>query len=262
MVDGTELQAPNETRFSRIVHVASTGSTNADLLAAVREGKTLPTVLVTDHQDQGRGRQQRRWVDVPGKSLLVSYVIECSPLSAPLVPLVAGLSVLGAMADVGVPTDAIGLKWPNDVLVCAEPQPKLAGILVESISVGSSLHAVVGVGVNLYAVSDEPRSVGLNDVVGAEGAQVIDRFDLLRSYLLHTEGQLTRLELGRHEAILDDYRSVCLTLGRSVQFQLLGGSPGEIVTGLATGIDGGGGLLVEDPAGTIKLLTAGEAHHV
>ncbi|NDB05429.1 MAG: hypothetical protein EBX95_06695 [Acidimicrobiia bacterium] len=41
--------------------MASTGSTNDDLLAAGRAGAPDKTVLIADHQTAGKGRLDRRW---------------------------------------------------------------------------------------------------------------------------------------------------------------------------------------------------------
>ena len=55
--------------------VPVTGSTNADLLAAVESGDADDrTVLVADHQIAGRGRLDRRWDAPAGTNLLVSLL--------------------------------------------------------------------------------------------------------------------------------------------------------------------------------------------
>ena len=53
-------------------YVETTGSTNADLLAAATAGAPDRSVLATGHQTAGRGRLDRRWEAPPGTNLLVS----------------------------------------------------------------------------------------------------------------------------------------------------------------------------------------------
>ncbi len=106
--------------------VASTGSTNADLLA---RGGPEGQVLVAEEQTAGRGRAGRTWVSQPGASLTFSVLLR--PASVPpsargWLPLLTGVAVAaGVRSAAGV---AARLKWPNDVLV---GDRKLAGILAE-----------------------------------------------------------------------------------------------------------------------------------
>ena len=74
--------------------VASTGSTNADLLAAVRSGAVEGTWLRADQQTGGRGRADRSWVSPPG-NLYASTVVRLLPGDppAPGLALVAGVAL-------------------------------------------------------------------------------------------------------------------------------------------------------------------------
>ncbi|MGI9597513.1 MAG: biotin--[acetyl-CoA-carboxylase] ligase, partial [Acidimicrobiales bacterium] len=136
-------ELPNliETRFAPIRTVAETGSTNADLLAAAARGAAEGSVLVTDHQTAGRGRQRRNWHDDPGNALLVSVLLRPGRNLAPLLPLLTGVAAVDAVTTLLEPDHAdrpdrpVGLKWPNDVLAPALDDRKLAGILAESTTV-------------------------------------------------------------------------------------------------------------------------------
>ena len=127
--------------------VASTGSTNADLLA---RGGPEGQVLVAEEQTAGRGRAGRTWVSVPGASLTFSVLLR--PASVPpsargWLPLLTGVAVAAAVRSAaGV---AAVLKWPNDVLV---GDRKLAGILAEQSPTGDAV--VVGVGLNVATPQD------------------------------------------------------------------------------------------------------------
>src|SRR3984885_10900926 len=128
--------------------VASTGSTNVDLLARAADS-ALPEgqVLVAEEQTAGRGRLGRTWTSVPGASLTFSVLLR--PVTVPAgrggwLPLLAGVAVASAVRSVaGV--EAV-LKWPNDVLV---GDRKLAGILAEQSPDGSAV--VIGIGLNVAA---------------------------------------------------------------------------------------------------------------
>ncbi|MEL6982537.1 MAG: biotin--[acetyl-CoA-carboxylase] ligase [Actinomycetota bacterium] len=270
MVDFAELPAPPGTRFSPVRLVAETGSTNADLLERAGAGERAGSVLVTDHQRAGRGRQQRVWHDEPGNSLLVSVLLRPEPSQAPLLPLVTGLAAVDAVARTleqaadgpgSVPPAGrqAGLKWPNDVLVPALGERKLAGILAEATSSGpsSSLAVVVGMGLNLRWMTPPPaeierRLVTLTEVVGGP----VDRDQVLGHFLVALESWLQALDGGR--PVLDAYREACLTLGRQVRFT----SVGTVHEGQAVAVSDTGSLILESADGDRVELNAGDAHHV
>ena len=82
-------------QWQQIDLVAETGSTNADLAARVRAGEPAGSVLITDYQSAGRGRQGRRWTAPPGSGIAMSVSIapEVDPERWTWLPLLAGLAV-------------------------------------------------------------------------------------------------------------------------------------------------------------------------
>lgn len=132
--------------------VEETGSTNADLAAALRsgEGWAEGRWLVARRQTAGRGRQGRAWFDGAG-NFMGSTVVQLSDGGPPAASLsfVAALAVRDAAAGVVGEDAAIALKWPNDVLLDGG---KLSGILLEMVRG----HIVVGIGVNLAHAPDVP----------------------------------------------------------------------------------------------------------
>lgn len=125
--------------------VTETGSTNADLLAALRAGERLSEGdwLVADRQTAGRGRQGRAWFDGAG-NFMGSTVVRLAPGDPPAASfaLAAGLAVYEAVVPLLSDPAPLQLKWPNDLTYAGA---KLAGILLERE--GDAL--VVGIGVNL-----------------------------------------------------------------------------------------------------------------
>jgi BirA family biotin operon repressor/biotin-[acetyl-CoA-carboxylase] ligase len=128
-----------------ISFVDETGSTNADLAAAIRsgEGWAESAWLVARRQTAGRGRQGREWFDGAGNFMGSTVVAlgEGGPPPASL-SFVAALAVRDACSAALSESGALGLKWPNDVLLDGG---KLSGILLEMVRG----YIVVGIGVNL-----------------------------------------------------------------------------------------------------------------
>ncbi len=223
-------------------------STNAVCVADPRAWR----VVTAERQTQGRGRLDRAWTTVPHSALAVSVVVPHDALDRsrmPLgwLPLVAGLAVVGAVADVcGLRT---ALKWPNDVLVPADGDRKLAGILCEWTPEG----VVVGTGVNV----DTPReALPLETATSlrAAGHPGVPREVLLTAYLTH----LADLVTGDTDRGRRDYARASATLGRDILVHLPGGGS---VHGRATGMDEHGRLVLETADGC-QAVTAGDVIHV
>jgi biotin-(acetyl-CoA carboxylase) ligase len=123
------------------------GSTNSKAIE-LRQAKKLfaPAIVLTARQTAGRGRGTNRWHAPPGV-LTVTFAIPASDQIDPHhVPLIAGLAVRDACAELGAPE--VGLKWPNDLW---HEDRKLAGLLCERID-GVDL---IGVGLNVTLNADE-----------------------------------------------------------------------------------------------------------
>jgi len=250
--------------------VASTGSTNADLLARAVAAPDSPEgqVLVAEEQTAGRGRLGRTWTSAPGASLTFSVLLR--PASVPpdrrgWLSLLAGVAVASAVrsvtggvaGDVGV--DAM-LKWPNDVMV---GDRKLAGILIEQSPDGSAV--VIGTGLNVAtpagALPVSPAGLPATSLL-LEGAAV-SRETLLLAIL----GQLADWYLAFRAdpdpvrtGLLAGYRRLCGTLGQTVRVEL---PVGRVVTGVATDIDPDGRLLiVANPGDPPTAVSAGDVVHV
>jgi BirA family biotin operon repressor/biotin-[acetyl-CoA-carboxylase] ligase len=244
--------------------VASTGSTNADLLARADAGGPAAAegaVLVAEEQTAGRGRLGRSWSSVPGASLTFSVLLRPSPVPPDRrgwLPLLAGVAVASAVRS-AAGVDAV-LKWPNDVLADGR---KLAGLLAEQSPDGAAV--VLGTGLNVAARRDElPVSpAGLEATsLRAEGADV-PREALLLSVLSELEHWYRAFLADPDPArsgLLAAYQSVSATLGQQVRVELPGG---QVLAGLATDIDAEGRLLVApDGGGAAAPVSAGDVIHL
>ncbi len=143
------IAAPRLGPFARVEYLADVGSTNDVALDRAARGAPHGTVILADMQRAGRGRHGREWFSPPGAGLYLSAIVRRDAWgdALSLVTLAAGVAAArGLSAATGL---AFELKWPNDVVI-GRPWRKLAGILSESVSVGSRIDAVVvGIGVNV-----------------------------------------------------------------------------------------------------------------
>ncbi|MGH9183280.1 MAG: biotin--[acetyl-CoA-carboxylase] ligase [Acidimicrobiales bacterium] len=216
------------SRFADVRHVAETDSTNERLLVLARAGAPEGVVLVADHQTRGRGRRRRDWVAPPGSSLLVSALLRppLAPARAHLVGLVAALAASDACAEVAGFRPA--LKWPNDVVVAGPGGTrKLAGVLVESVTEGATLGAVVvGMGLNLVVPPELAPEVAAVAVAASEVAgRPVGRDHLLVSWLGHLDRGYAGLCQPRGAAAaVSRYGERCGTLGQVVRVETATGT--------------------------------------
>lgn len=264
------------TVFGSVRFVGTTGSTNADLLAAARDGASEGLVLVADHQTAGRGRRGRSWVAPPGAALLASVLLRPRAGSAALTLLspAVGLAVRDACADAGAD---VRLKWPNDVIARvpgeagAPGEAKLAGVLAESDVAGGTAAVVAGFGVNLLShpalsatvaaqVGETERDFAPLPPTALDALAVVppSRDELLVSVLVRLDAWYRRLrEPAGERDLLDELRRHSATLGRHVRVL----TPGGTVAGRAADLTADGHLVVVTDAGPVT-VTAGDCHHL
>lgn len=251
----------------------SLDSTNLEALRDPRPWR----VVVADYQGAGRGRLARQWEAPPGASIAVSAVV---PIPADRsadwgwLPLLTGMamrSALAQVADVGC-----ALKWPNDVLVQEEagrgsgqaggaperarpdqPWLKISGVLCEMAS-GDGL-VVLGAGAN---IDQERRELPVETATSLAlcGARGTRREDVIVAYLRQLADLHRRWRQGgdRLEALREEYRSCCLTIGLEVDIHQ---PDGRVVRRTAVGVDDTGRLVVQ-AGGLTTAHAAGDVVHV
>ncbi|GEL95642.1 biotin--[acetyl-CoA-carboxylase] ligase [Cellulomonas composti] len=271
------LQQPDGP-LPRVEVVARTGSTNRDLVDALRaEPDAWPSgsLLVADHQDAGLGRSGRSWESPPGTSLTCSFVVRPQVGGDLLgwLPLLAGLGAVTAVrATAGV---AAVLKWPNDVLAPADTPVdgwtvpgwdgarKVAGVLAELVPLPAGPPAVVvGIGLNVLQQPAELPVPSAGSLVLA-GGRHLERVTVLVA-LVSALDDLTRRwrESGGDvvgSGLADEVAAVVATLGTRVRVDL---PDGRALEGRAERLDEHGALVVVDDDERAHTVLAGDVHHL
>lgn len=234
--------------WPRPAYVDSTGSTNADALAALAEGSATAMdgmCFVAGEQTAGRGRHGRAWVSDPGAGLWSSTIVRSAPVAS-RIPVLAALAVVDAARQVS--DLRLSIKWPNDIL--GADGRKMAGILVESSPAADAV--VVGIGINVdYQATELPHEHSTSWFV--ESGQHPDRSEVLASLLCALDRRLHQ----DWSAALADYREHCSTLGRTVRVVLPGG---EEFTGTGMDVEDSGHLIVRNGQ-TMRTVIAGDVIH-
>jgi BirA family biotin operon repressor/biotin-[acetyl-CoA-carboxylase] ligase len=280
------MELPKSANLTpRLIWRDQAGSTNLELIE-LAQAESLPdfTVLLTANQVAGRGRSGRVWQAPAGTSLAISVLLRPRlDASADLgklgwLPLLGGLAmaqnVQGLLPELGgdAANGAIGVKWPNDVLV---NERKISGVLTELVTLksaqaspqfGPSTAVVIGAGINLTITDEElpvPTATSLR-IAGATLPDSLDeRLDLVLSgylerlnhwYQRFTEAKLSAVVSGLREAVIES----CVSLNREVRAILPGDSE---QVGRAVTIDDSGKLVLEVAGGPFA-VAAGDIVHL
>ena len=216
-------------------------STNTELMRRARAGQTEPTLLVAERQTAGRGRLGRDWHSDTQEglsTLTFSLGLPLQPADWSGLSLAVGLSVVRSLHP------ALQLKWPNDVWL---QERKLAGILIETTSVGTQRFCVIGIGVNLL-----PRdSTGLRTPAAAL-QEVLPQADApwtLQALALPLVQAVLAFEAAGFAGLREAFHGRDLLYGRTVRCT-------DGVEGQARGVDASGALLVHTAAGLHKISSA------
>jgi len=264
-------------------------STNNLAAEFAKSGDSGRLWLAAAEQTSGRGRRGRAWHS-PRGNLYASLLLvdDFSPDQAAQLGFVAGLAVIEALAAL-LPARLqkehnICVKWPNDILV---DKAKLAGILPEFIALqpaagGGAVKnaAIIGIGVNVAAMPAGAAASGGGDktAIAATAAagpagkdsgllypavslralgaacspaalfQALSHF-WVENYALWDKGQgmaALRDKWLRHAA----FRGEVLHLQRH----------GRAVSGVFTGIDAKGHLVLQQENGDNLLVSAGDVY--
>ncbi|GAA1401771.1 biotin--[acetyl-CoA-carboxylase] ligase [Pseudonocardia kongjuensis] len=242
--------------------VASTGSTNADLLAEAGRGAPDRSVLIAEEQVRGRGRLDRTWTSRPGAAITMSVLWRPEGVPADRLgwlPMLAGVALVDAVTEVapGLPA---ALKWPNDLLA-GPSRGKAAGILAEMTAVsGGGPGVVLGIGLN---VATPPHELPWGATSLAAHGLSATRAEVVVALLGHLYLREAEWRDAGGDAdacgLRSDYRSRCASLGSRVRVERPGG---DHLVGMAEDVDPQGRLLVHLENGDRVAVAAGDIVHL
>ena len=220
-------------------------STNLRIRDMALRGAAEGTILFAAAQTAGRGRMGRSFLSPPG-GLYASLLLHASDEPERDLTLTPGVAVAVSRAIGRVCGLESGIKWPNDLIL---QNKKLCGILVESFMVGARRELVIGIGINVNTEQFPPSLVTAISLYQATG----ERYALEVLARALTEELDSFIAAWRVDSacVLNDYRRLCLNLGRTVRL-----SDGRI--GTAVDVDPDFRLLVRFPDGGEEAVSYGE----
>lgn len=285
-LDVAAIQRQLETRFfglgDRLLYLPTVASTNALAMQLARERPEEGVVILTDSQTAGKGRQGRRWLDIPGCNVLSSILLR--PHFPPhLLIMLASLAVVDAIAKTSGIVATI--KWPNDILIA---DCKVAGILIEtSHDSAGHLVAILGIGVNVNGpisyvpaasslvtsrssserTQDQAPLVAAATTLEMACGHSVSREALIAHLLSHIETTYLALQqevrhpfsavydsLPAARSLWEQWRHQLSTLGRSILVR----QGDTVLTGIAEDVNDNGELFLRCHSGELVTITWGD----
>jgi BirA family biotin operon repressor/biotin-[acetyl-CoA-carboxylase] ligase len=239
----------------RVETIGATVSTNQLAAARAESGEPAGWAVIADHQTAGKGRRGNRWEAPPGASLLLSAILRpAAPLQQwPRLAVAAAVAVCRAIEATTSLVPQI--KWPNDILIDGR---KVAGILLESRAPGN--HApgwvVIGIGINVHS-RDFPlglRYPATSLVLAAGHAP--SRVELANALLVALADEAAKASGDGWDGVLRAYAARDALAGHAIRAE----TNGQVVEGVAAGLDPEGELIVHPSSGPPVILR--DAHGI
>ena len=249
-----ELRSIRKTEWlgNKIYYETEIDSTNTKAMKLAEEGAPHGTIVVTDHQTNGRGRRGRSWESPAGEAIAMTFLLrpKIDPNNASMLTLIAAMAVARGIEDeTGLKA---GIKWPNDVVI---NRKKVSGILTEMSAQADYVnHIVVGIGINVHIQELPEELKNIATSVFLELGMKINRAALIERICEYFEAYFeVFLQTEDLSAISKQYDAYMVNRNQPVKVL----DPKDTYEGTARGITTRGELLV-DTWESRKLVSSGE----
>jgi BirA family biotin operon repressor/biotin-[acetyl-CoA-carboxylase] ligase len=232
-----------------IIVYKSTSSTN-DIAAEHAKGgrKNDGLVVFAEYQTAGRGRRGNVWQSGAGKSILCSILLHEPGIKPDTLVLACAVAIAESIGRCG--RTAAKIKWPNDILL---DDKKVAGILVEGISVKRQNFFIIGVGINCHQKKEDfPDELGQTATsIDIQSGTVCDRNRIAKRLLVNLDRYFA-VELKNPDKIVEKWCSRSILLGRRITVE----HNGREFTGNCIGIEPAEGLIIQLERGGVRIFDA------
>jgi BirA family biotin operon repressor/biotin-[acetyl-CoA-carboxylase] ligase len=229
----------NNAIGERFIELLRVESTNNYAMQRVQSGTAMHgDAYFAFEQTAGRGQMQKRWFSASGENVILSIILDVSPLLLQqqfTLNMLAALSVIKLFNNYS--TENFKIKWPNDIYW---RDKKAAGILIENVIRGKSWQfAVIGFGINInqvifpYALKNP---VSLKQITGKEYDPVL----LAKELCALLEKNLQPLYAASTNNALNSYNELLYRKDEPVTFR----QKESIFTGTVKSVTGDGRLVV------------------
>lgn len=204
-------------------------STNEEIKRLYDESISKKLIVVSNEQNQGKGRLKRKWISPKNSGLYASWLLYNYEGEIGILPFLAGIACIKCLEKYS--REQFFLKWPNDLIV---KNKKLGGILIEKYKDS----VIIGIGINLIYDQNFPATSVSLDMLNVSRDFKLLRDELLEKLVFEIDNTL-KFE---NKHILEKARKYLTTQkGELIQFI----KDNVIFNGKVVGLSGNGSLSVE-----------------
>jgi BirA family biotin operon repressor/biotin-[acetyl-CoA-carboxylase] ligase len=247
-----------------IYYLPETESTNTYGLRLAQEGAPEGTVILTDFQKAGRGRQNNNWESSKESNILMSVILRPRLKIERVVRITLATSdiIISSLENILEKTShnpiQFSVKWPNDILA---NEKKLGGVLTESsLRDKEVIYVVVGIGINinqdLSELSEETREIATS--LRHETNTLFERENIIVQIISLFEKKYLNLERNGYSNVAADWKRYCNCLGRAIEIKTYAG----VERGKFMDINDDGALIFSSEKGQVKELISGSIRYI
>ena len=234
------------------VFFSTCDSTNTRLQELANAGAKEGTVVISEEQTAGQGRNGRNWNSPKGEGIFLSMLLrpEFKPRYASMITLVTALAVCSVLEKNGV--EHLFIKWPNDIVASGK---KLCGILTKmSTDADAIQYIIVGLGINVNQKNFHPEIAEIATSLYLETKEEKSQVNIIADFLSAFETYYEQFRLTKDLSLLKEEYNQKL-VHRNSMVRII--EEGQEKTVKALEINEKGELLVEEQ-GQIRTIIAGE----
>jgi BirA family biotin operon repressor/biotin-[acetyl-CoA-carboxylase] ligase len=220
------------------------------------------SVVISDYQEKGRGRNGKIWTSPCGCNIYMSIILKpkFSPEVAQGMTILAAVSVADAIAEVASLKPQI--KWPNDILIGSK---KVSGILTEMSTQNMIIeHIIVGIGINVNAeendMEDGIKNIATSLLIESKKTDgftgLLNRNKLITSILNKFDKYYEMFLSTGLSSVLQYYQKYFNMIGKEIEINI----KDKRVKGQVVGIDSKGALLLKTGENELEKVVSGEIY--
>ncbi|MFD1614916.1 biotin--[acetyl-CoA-carboxylase] ligase [Gelatiniphilus marinus] len=225
-----------------IIKLDAIDSTNSFLKEMIYAQEVADyTIVVAQHQTNGRGQMGTTWDSDRGKNLMFSMFKDLSAYVVEFpfyISMAVSLAIFKTLKALCIPH--LSIKWPNDIL---SADKKICGILIENVIKNKLNSTVIGIGVNVNQTEFKnlPKASSLKNITGMH----YDLDEILQTIIKHTKAYSLLLQQGNHEVVKNEYEANLFRKNKPSTFK---NAKGDLFSGFIIGVTKYGKLqvLLED----------------